>query len=120
MDRADTLEHIKHRQKHWPESHAAPYDKGNGRVPKLDDNLFAPLDTDTAIKFKNADGCKFGKDGKPGKMSSLHSPSALVCIVFDCWRRRPLAPFLRACGIEGSRSELRFEQKFPTGLGGTL
>jgi hypothetical protein len=119
MDKADTLEHLKNRQKHWADTHAVPYDKANGRVPNLDDNLFAPLDTDTAIEFKNADGSEFGKEDKPGKMSSLHSSSALVCNVFDYWRRRPLVPLLRACGIEGIRNELRFEQKFSTGLGGT-
>jgi Restriction Endonuclease associating with ARP len=119
MDNADTLEHIKHRQKHWAESHAIPYDKANGRVPNLDDNLFAPLDADTVSEFSDADGSEFGKNGMPGKMFSLHSSSALVCNVFDYWRRRPLAPILRACGIEGSRNELRFEQKIPTGLGGT-
>ena len=119
MDNADTLEQIKYCQKLWAESHAIPYDNANGRVPNLDDNLFASLDAETASEFGNADGSELGRNGKPGKMFSLHSSSALVCNVFDHWRRRPLAPLLQACGIEGNRNDLWFEQKFPTGLGGT-
>lgn len=119
MDKADTLAYITNGQKRWAESHTIPYDKANRRVLSLDDNLFAPLDDDTQTEFKSADGSEFGTEDKPGKMSSLNSSSALVCNVFDFWRRRRLAPLLRACGIKSSRNKLRFEQKFPTGLGGT-
>lgn len=36
----------------------------------------------------------------------------------DYWRYRPLAPLASALGLTGDYRELRFEQKFPTGLKG--
>lgn len=119
MDKATTLRHIQMRQRQWADGRGIQYSKANGRVLRLVDNLFAPMNSETEAEFKAGKGEELGRGGSPGKMSSLHSSSALVCNVFDYWRRRPLAPLLRACGIQGSREDLRFEQKFPTGLGGT-
>ncbi|MGA2075375.1 MAG: hypothetical protein ABSH52_17940 [Terriglobia bacterium] len=119
MDKAQTLEHILKAQRAWADSRAIQYNRANGRALNLSDNLFSPVNSETEFEFRAADGDELGRRGDPGKMFSLHSSSALVCNVFDYWRRRPLAALVQACGIKGSRNDLRFEQKFPTGLEGT-
>jgi len=118
MDKAATLEHIQKRQTEWADGRGVQYERSNGRVLNLADNLFALLNPDTFSEFNAADGDELGTGGGPGKMFSLHSSSALVCNVFDYWRTRPLAPLLEACGIQDSLDDLRFEQRFPTGLRG--
>jgi len=116
--KAAALEHIQKRQRHWADGRAIQYNKVNGRVLNLADNLFSPLNAETAAEFEAADGAELGTGGSPGKMSSLHSSSALVYNMFNYWRRLPLDPLLHACGVRDSLDELRFEQKFPTGLRG--
>ena len=118
MDKAATLQHIQKCQRQWADDREIQYSKANGRVLSLADNQFASLDRETKREFKAADGDELGTGGDSGKMSSLHSSAALGCNVFDYWRRRPLAPLLRACGIQDSLDGLRFEQRFPTGLRG--
>jgi hypothetical protein len=100
MDKAATLEHIQNRQRQWADGRAIQY-KGNGRVLNLADNLFSPLNADTASEFKAGDGDELGAGGSPGKMFSLHSSSSLACNVFDYWRTRPLSPLLESCGNPG-------------------
>lgn len=51
-------------------------------------------------------------------MRSLISSSALAANVFDYWSERDLAPILRALGVDGRATELRFERKLPTGARG--
>jgi len=118
MDKAATLEHIQKRQRQWADGRGIQYNQANGPVLNLADNLFSALNPATASEFKAADGSELGTAGSATKMSSLHSSSALVCNVFDYWRGRELAPLLRACGIQDSLDDLRFEQRFPTGLRG--
>ena len=119
MDKPQTLQLIQKAQREWADGRAIQYNRADGRVLNLSDNLVSPLNLETVSEFQAADGDEFGRRGKPGKMFSLHSSSALVCNVFDYWRRRPLAALVQACGIKGLRDDLRFEQKFPTGLEGT-
>ena len=118
MDKAATLEHIQKRQRQWADGRGIQYNQANGPVLNLADNLFSALNPATASEFKAADGSELGTAGSATTMSSLHSSSALVCNVFDYWRGRELAPLLRACGIQDSLDDLRFEQRFPTGLRG--
>jgi len=37
--------------------------------------------------------------------------------VFDHWRKRPTLPILQACGLDAGGTDLKFEQKFSTGVG---
>jgi restriction endonuclease-like protein len=116
MNKTATLKLIVDRQQRWAEArHLAV--NASGRVSHLEDNLFAPLHAETRAEFEAGDGDEFGTADAVGKMYSLHSSSALVCNVFDYWRKRPMLPLLRACGIETIATDLRFEQKFLTGVG---
>jgi hypothetical protein len=116
MNKGATLQFIVECQRHWAESRKVAVN-AKGRVSHLDDNLFAPLHAETRAEFEAGDGDEFGTADEPGKMYSLYSSSALACNVFDYWRKRPMFPLLKACGIETTASELGFEQKFPTGVG---
>src|SRR5580704_7280520 len=117
MDKNATLQFIVKRQRRWAEARRLAVSP-NGRVSRLDENLFAPLDVETRAEFESGDGDEFGTPDDVGKMYSLHSSSALVCNVFDYWRKRPMLPLLRACGFDThDGSELKFEQKFSTGVG---
>jgi hypothetical protein len=116
-DKYATLQYIQRHQKAWADAVGVGY-LANGRVPALSDNLFAPLNAATVAEYEAADGGELGRGGVGGKMSSLHSSSALVCNVFDYWRGRQLEPLLAALGIPDSLNEIRFEQRFPTGLRG--
>jgi hypothetical protein len=116
VNKSATLQFIVGRQRHWAEArHLAV--NASGRVPCLEDNLFAPLHVETRDEFAAGDGGEFGTPDKVGKMYCLYSSSALVCNVFDYWRKRPMLPLLRACDIGATGTELRFEAKFPTGVG---
>jgi hypothetical protein len=115
MNKSATLRFIVERQRRWAGSqHLAV--TANGRLARLEDNLFAPLNIETRAEFEAGDGDEFGTDKTPGKMHSIHSSSALVCNVFDFWRKHPIGPLLQACGVEDSRGGLKFEQKFATGV----
>jgi hypothetical protein len=116
VNKSKTFQFITERQRRWAEAKDLVV-TANGRVSRLEDNLFAPLHAETRADFEAGDGDEFGTADAVGKMYSLHSSSALVCNMFDHWRKRPLPPLLQACGIETSGSELRFEQKFATGVG---
>src|SRR5580704_16524597 len=115
MDKNATLQFIVKRQRRWAEARRLAVSP-NGRVSRLDENLFAPLDVETRAEFESGDGDEFGTPDDVGKMYSLHSSYALVCNVFDHWRKRPMLPMLQACGLESGGSDLKFEQKFPTGV----
>jgi hypothetical protein len=117
MNKSSTFNFITERQRHWAQTQGLTV-SGNGRVSRLEDNLFAPLHAETRADFEAGDGDEFGTPDDVGKMYSLHSSSALACNVFDYWRKRPMLPLLRACGFDTRNgSELKFEQKFSTGVG---
>ncbi len=116
MNKNATFQFIAERQRHWAAARSLTV-TSNGRVSQLEDNLFAPLHVETRAEFEAGDGDEFGKPDDVGKMFSLHSSSALVCNVFDYWRRRSLLPLLRACEVDTAGTDLRFEQKFLTGVG---
>jgi len=116
MDKATSFKFIRATQRRWAASCEIAVAE-NGRVFNLEDNLFANLQPQTKIEISEGDGDEFGKPETPGKMFSLWSSSALACNVFDYWRERPLGPLLAALDIAGHADTLRFEQKFPTGVG---
>jgi hypothetical protein len=115
MNKSATFHFITERQRRWAQAHGVAV-SGNGRVSRLEDNLFAPLHEETRVEIEAGDGDEFGTPDNVGKMYSLYSSSALVCNVFDHWRKRPMLPILQACGLDSGSSNLKFEQKFSTGV----
>lgn len=117
MNKGATLKFIVERQRRWAEARHLVVNS-NGRASRLEDNLFAPLNAETRMEFATGDGDEFGTPDAVGKMYSIQSSSALVCNVFDYWRKRPMLPLLQACGLDSTAGgDLRFEQKFTTGVG---
>lgn len=96
----------------WP-------DHASKRAPSLDDNLIVPLSTDARAAFMKGSGGELGRNGKPGKMSSLRSSSALSYNVFGPWRGVDLQPLGVALRATVQSQSLRFEQQFRHGLRST-
>jgi hypothetical protein len=94
----------------WP-GHSAP------RAPSLADNLICPMSDSIHAQFEQGSGGELGLDGKPGKMSSLRSSSALGYNFFAPWSGRNLSPLAAALRTTARTSLVHFEQKFPHGLG---
>ena len=116
MNKSATLTCLVERQRRWAEARSLAVN-ANGRVSRLEDNLFAPLHSETRAEFEAGDGDEFGTSDDVGKMYSLHSSSALACNVFDYWRERSMFPLLEACRIDTAGFDLKFEQKFSPGVG---
>lgn len=89
------------------------------RAPSLEDNLICPLSVEARREFEAGSGGELGRSGRPGKMSSLRSSSALSYNVFQPWRGRDLRPLGIALKTSVSSQELRFEQKVHHGLRST-
>jgi hypothetical protein len=89
------------------------------RAPSLDENLIFPLTIEARREFEAGSGGELGRNGKPGKMSSLRSSSALSYNVFQPWRGLDLQPLAAALQTTVNSRELRFEQKFRHGLRST-
>jgi hypothetical protein len=116
MDKTTTLELIKERQKCWAASRGISI-ASNGRVKNLNDNFFAPLNPESRMEIVEGDGNELGTLEEAGKIYSLWSSTALVCNVFDYWRKRTLSPLLKAFSVQDSGYEQPgFERKFPTGV----
>lgn len=106
---------IKRRQKVWATQSAldcsgeyCTHPKSN--VPWLNEATFQ--------EFIAADGNEFGAPGKRAKIGALHSSSALAVNVFDYWRNRDKQALAVALGTASKHIvSLKFEQKFPTGVG---
>lgn len=108
---------IRERQLAWAATHCIAVDAA-GYTLRPEDNLFAPLSTETRRDFEGGDGAELGLGGKRGKMQALHSSSALAVNVFDYWRVRDAAPLAAALGLAAPIAGLTFERKFGTGLPG--
>jgi hypothetical protein len=87
-------------------------------APSVEDNLFQPIAGPTWNEFAAGDGDELGLSGRPAKMRSLRSSSALACNVFHPWRGGPLTSLAQALGLAGNFVDLRFEQKLSHGLRG--
>ena len=106
---------IKERQLRWAESAAVPFSGDYCTDPRS--NLHRLSDA-TFAEFSAADGQEFSDAKGAPKISALHSSSALAVNFFEHWREGDRAPLARALGLAPRRIvELRFEQKFPTGVG---
>src|SRR5262245_17621066 len=99
-------------QHRWP-GHSAPC------AASVEDNLICPLSVETRAEFEAGSGGELGRHGKPGKMSSLRSSSALSYNVFGPWRGLDLGHFEAPLQATIHSRSLRFEQKFRHGLSST-
>ena len=70
------------------------------------------MNRDAREEFEQADGSELD-----GNMCALHSSSALVCNVFDYWRDQDKSTLADALGIKQHITRIKFEEKFPTGVG---
>jgi hypothetical protein len=70
-------------------------------TPKLEDNLFEPLEPDVRQSFKNGDGNEILEDPNiPDKMQAVHSSSALGVNIFHYWKKINQVPVIAAaCGF---------------------
>lgn len=89
------------------------------RAPTLEENLIFPLCAETRAEFDQGSGGELGRNGKPGKMTSLRSSSALSYNVFGPWRGLDLEWLSVALQTTVHSRRLRFEQKFRHGLSST-
>ena len=96
---AGTLERIIASQTAWATRNGVPFD-GSSRCANVEDNLFLPLNEDTAEEFGGGAGDELGTPEAPGSMASLRSSSALAVNVFDAWRGRDLSPLAPLLGCQ--------------------
>lgn len=106
---------LRRKQRDWAESHGLSTDFA-GYVSHPENHL-PWLTPRTRADFEAADGDEFGRSGKRAKIAALHSSSALAVNVFDYWSTCDPQPLAAALGLPYDIAELRFEQKFPTGVG---
>lgn len=104
-------------QAHWA-SKRWPGHSG-ARAPSLRANLFVRMSRDIQCQFERGSGGELGTSGKPGKMSSLRSSSALSYNVFAPWLGHDLLPLARALGTSLVDQTIQFERQFPHGLQST-
>ncbi len=71
----------------------------------------------THLAFLEGDGNEFGRARGRAKIAALHSSSALAVNFFDYWSTRDSTPLARALELPSPLREIRFEGKFPTGVG---
>jgi hypothetical protein len=70
MNTGTTLKFIVARQRHWADARRLEV-SANGRVLHVEDNLFAPLNSETRTEFAAGDGDGFGTADEVGKIHSL-------------------------------------------------
>lgn len=117
-DQSTTLERLVVTQRDWARS-AGLTITASGHVPVLDDNLYQPISARARQAFLVADGGELVEVlGKPAKMRSVRSSSALAVNVFDYWSVRDASPLLRALGLPAGPVTIDFEERFKTSLGG--
>lgn len=107
---------VKGAQCRWAETALIPVD-AQGYTLKVADNFFEPLSSCTQTEIQSGDGVEFGRNGQRGKIRALHSSSALACNFFDYWRGRDTSSLASALGLQDLICSIRFEAKFPTGIG---
>lgn len=107
----EALNKIHDQQRSWAGRKNIAFDE-DGYTLQLNDNLFQPLSEQSIRDFESGRGNELTS----GKMQALHSSSALVCNVFEYWRR-DCDGIALACGAERGIS-FRLEKQNPTGLRG--
>ena len=123
MNSPNTRQAIIYRQRKWAAARGIKPD-ANGYTQTLEENLFQPLTAVARADYASGRGSEMGSAAGPGKMQALHSSSALVCNVFDYWCNQlllgqSLTVLTAALGAPEAVKQVRFEQTYPTGLGGT-
>lgn len=106
---------LKHQQTSWARSCGLAVDDA-GYTYRPEENL-PWLTPRTRADFEAADGDEFGATRKRAKIAALHSSSALAVNVFDYWTTRNAAPLAAALNLPYPIEDIRFERKFPTGVG---
>lgn len=99
-------------QRAWAVRAGRALTPGSDRFESLADALFGG-DLDSATRAELGAGA----GGELKRLRSLRSSSALAVNVFRPWRSGP-GPVARLLGGDPDCRNLRFEAKFPTGLGG--
>ncbi len=108
-----TYQRIVNQQQAWAKAQGIKFDNA-GYTNNLIDNLFLPLSPRSEEEFRSGRGDEL----ITGKMQALHSSSALVVNVFEYWRNRNVDFIAQACGASKGATSLKFEQTYPTRLGG--
>ena len=107
--------HLREQQRRWAESEGLAVDVA--WYVHLPEANLPWLTARTRADFAAGDGGEFGQPGKRPKIAALHSSSALAVNVFDYWTSCDPTPLAAALSLQGGISEIRFERKFPTGVG---
>jgi hypothetical protein len=107
------------KQREWASSANFNIDE-KGYLPDYESNLFMPMNKMTHDAFEKGSGSELlDKDKSPAKMRAVHSSSALAVNVFDYWVSESNHCLLSALDIDDdAKATIRFEGKYPTGLGG--
>lgn len=117
-DLVKTRQLVMDQQRQWAEGHGFVDPKGY--VPTVTDNLFAPLSDLTQAEFEAGKGGELtANGGELAKMRPPHSSAALVCNVFDYWRRVDKTAIGRALDLEEPIVDVRFEAELDSRLPGT-
>ncbi len=91
-----------------------------GYLPDVAQNLFGEFSDVVRAAFEQADGAELeNRHGRPAKMRSVISSSALAVNVFQHWALNEPAPVGRALGLSAAVAKIEFERRMPTGAGGT-
>jgi hypothetical protein len=106
-------------QRLWASQAGLSFDD-RGYLPDVSQNLFGGLSDEVRAAFDKADGAEL-KDhkGRPAKMRSVISSSALAVNVFQHWALNDPEPVGRALGLSAAVTKIEFERRMPTGAGGT-
>ncbi len=114
---ASPLDEIINGQAEWATRHGILFDSSY-RCRTVADNLFVRLSCETSDEFRDGAGSELGTVDAVGSMASLRSSSALAVNVFEPWRAADIAPLGALLGVDRSAQWVRFEVRYPTGLGG--
>ncbi len=118
-------EYILSKQTQWALNRSIPLIGSKGRrgrpayAPKLNQNLFEPLETSVHESFLKGDGNEIiGSMDSPAKMQAIHSSSALSVNIFQYWQKINQVPVIAtACGLcrKGNHlsQKIVFEDKYP-------
>ena len=113
------LSGVKHAQLLWARNAGLQVDD-RGYLTDVAQNLFGGLSAEVRAEFEQADGAELvDRDGRPAKMRSVISSSALAVNVFQHWRLNDPAPIGRALRLPSPATSIAFEQRMRTGAGGT-
>jgi hypothetical protein len=108
----DTPAAARMRQRHWAQEQGLAIDRRD-YLDSVRLNLRRPLSPTALAAFRDGDGKELiGGDGRPPKMRSLISSSALAANAFGYWDgHASLAPLLEALGLPSESGTLAFERK---------